>query len=77
MMEFIRKHRNSVLTAAFLVLLILPRIQHLIGPIDDPHSWRQCDTAQYAYAFYQNGTDLLRPSVCWMGNHKTVILEFP
>ena len=60
-----------------LLLLLAPRLAHLRGPIDNPHSWRQCDTAQYALAFYQNGIDLLAPSVNWMGSHKTLILEFP
>lgn len=45
--------------------------------IDDPHSWRQCDTANYIHAFYQDGIDILHPQVCWMGGHKTTILEFP
>jgi 4-amino-4-deoxy-L-arabinose transferase-like glycosyltransferase len=38
---------------------------------------RQSDTANYIWDYYQNGIDLSKPSVCWMGNHKTVILEFP
>ena len=50
---------------------------HFAGSIDEPHSWRQCDTANYALAFYKEGIRLLRPSVCWMGSYKTVILEFP
>lgn len=53
------------------------RLPHLSGPIDDPHSWRQCDTAHYALDFYRNGIDLLRPQVCWSGLHGTLALEFP
>ncbi|MBM4047878.1 MAG: hypothetical protein FJ279_22485, partial [Planctomycetes bacterium] len=71
-----KAHRYLVL-ASLAALLLGPRLGHLSGPIDDPHSWRQCDTANYAWAFYKEGIDLFRPSVCWMGAHKTVILEFP
>lgn len=60
-----------------LLLLIAMRFLHLGEAIDDPHSWRQTETAQYIRAFQEEGIDLLRPSVCWMGNHKTVIFEFP
>jgi 4-amino-4-deoxy-L-arabinose transferase-like glycosyltransferase len=60
-------------TAALLVL----RLPHLGGPLDDPHSWRQCDTAHYALDFFRRGIHLLAPAVCWMGPHRTVILEFP
>ncbi|MEM7038082.1 MAG: glycosyltransferase family 39 protein, partial [Bacteroidota bacterium] len=60
-----------------LVLLIGIRFFYLGPEIDDPHSWRQCDTAHYAWDFYQNGIDLMEPSVCWMGGHETVIFEFP
>jgi len=59
------------------MLLFGLRVLHMTGPIDDPHSWRQCDTANYALDFYRNGIDPLKPSVCWMGDYKTVILEFP
>lgn len=65
----------------FYVLLLLTllsvRFFHLGESIDDPHSWRQCDTANYIWEYYQSGIDLLHPSVCWMGGHKTLILEFP
>ena len=60
-----------------LALLVGMRFMHLSEAIEEPHSWRQCDTAQYIRSFQEEGIDLLRPSVCWMGNHKTVILEFP
>lgn len=70
-------HRRSFLVAMLLAVLLVPRMAHFTGPIDEPHSWRQCDTASYALAFYVEGINLLRPSVCWMGSYKTVILEFP
>lgn len=56
-----KAYRYLVL-AAFAALLLGPRLGHLRGPIDDPHSWRQCDTANYAWAFYKDGSDLFRPS---------------
>ena len=65
------------LYALLLLALASVRLFHLGEAIDDPHSWRQCDTAFYIWDFYQNGIDLLHPSVCWMGGHKTLILEFP
>lgn len=58
-------------------LLVGLRFFHFGSFIDEPHSWRQCDTAHYILDFYENGVDLLHPGVCWMGNHETVILEFP
>src|SRR5437867_284100 len=63
-----------LLAAAALVAL---RIPHLRGPLDDPHSWRQCDTAYYSLDFFRRGIDLLHPSVCWLGAHRTLIFEFP
>lgn len=63
-----------LLTALALVAL---RVPHLFGPLDDPHSWRQCDTAHYSLDFYRNGIDLLHPAVCWLGGYRTLILEFP
>ena len=71
------KHHKLILTTVCLLFLIGSRVPHLTGPVDDPHSWRQCDTANYARAFHKDGINLLRPSVCWMGNYKTVVLEFP
>lgn len=60
-----------------ILLLIGQRFLHFSPYIEDPHSWRQSDTAHYIWDFYQNGIDLLHPSVCWMGTEDTVILEFP
>ncbi|MEO8209417.1 MAG: glycosyltransferase family 39 protein [bacterium] len=45
--------------------------------IEEPSMWRQCDTFFYSYEFYKSGINLLSPSVCWMGDYKTVALEFP
>jgi hypothetical protein len=73
----LQRHPRSLLAAVLLAVLLVPRMTHFAGPIDEPHSWRQCDTANYALAFYEEGIRLLRPSVCWMGSYKTVILEFP
>lgn len=63
----------------FLLILValLLRAPHMGEAIDSPHTWRQCDTAQYIHAFYTDGIDVLHPSVCWMGDHRTVVLEFP
>jgi len=60
-----------------VVLLVGIRFLHFGEFVDEPHSWRQCDTANYIWSFYQDGIDLSHPSVCWMGGHKTTILEFP
>lgn len=59
------------------VLLIAIRGLHLGGPIDDPHSWRQCDTAHISLDFARRGIDLLHPAVGWLGHHRTLIFEFP
>jgi len=53
------------------------RAPHLSGPLDDPHSWRQCDTVHYTLDFWRNGFHLLHPKVCWLGPQPTLIFEFP
>ena len=65
--------------AALGLLLLAARLPHFGPRIDEPHAWRQMDTAQYIRAFAEDplGIDLLHPAVSWMGNHKTLILEFP
>jgi hypothetical protein len=73
---------HSVLNARWTCLVIVSallalRLPHLTGPIDDPHSWRQSDTAYYALSLYREGFDLLRPRVCWSGEHDVLALEFP
>lgn len=62
---------------ALVLLLVGYRFFHFGEAIDGPHTWRQCDTAHYILDQYKNGFDLLHPSVCWMGGHGTMILEFP
>jgi len=57
--------------------LILLRFAHMGELLDGPHVGRQCDTAYYAWAFYRDGINLLRPSVCWLGNEGTMAFEFP
>lgn len=72
--------RGALALPAFLLaltLLLLLRLPHLSGPLDDPHSWRQCDTASQTRAFVRDGVDLLHPSVRWLGGHRTLIFEFP
>ena len=64
-------------TALLVAVLIGQRLAHFGPFLDEPHSWRQCDTANFAWAFYDKGISLLKPSVCWMGNHPHVIFEFP
>ncbi len=59
------------------ILLVGLRLLHLGPELDDPHLWRQADTAYYIWDYYINGVDFLHPAVCWMGGHKTVALEFP
>lgn len=70
----------STATWAFLalvLLLMLLRIVHLAGPLDDPNSWRQCDTVTGSREFARHGIDLLHPSVGWLGAHRHMIYEFP
>ncbi|OGF17647.1 MAG: hypothetical protein A2W00_05115 [Candidatus Eisenbacteria bacterium RBG_16_71_46] len=73
-------HPSSLVRASWwlaaLALLAL-RLPHLGGPLDDPHAWRQCDTVHYSLDFHRHGIDLLHPAVCWLGGHRTLILEFP
>lgn len=69
--------KASVLFWVAAAALIALRFLHFGESIDDPHSWRQCDSANMIWSFYQNGIDVLHPEVCWMGGHKTLVLEFP
>lgn len=71
---------DALPTALFWTLLMLflgLRLLHFGAEIDMPNMWRQCDTAQYIRAFYVDGIDLFHPSVCWLADHRTTILEFP
>ena len=59
------------------LLLFIPRLRFLHGPLDDPHSWRQCDSVFYSLDLWKRGLDVLHPHVSWLGAHGTLILEFP
>lgn len=59
------------------LLLLALRFFHLGGPLDDPHSWRQADTARASLEYARHGIDLLHPVVCWLGGHRILIFEFP
>lgn len=61
----------------FFSILVVQALFHFTRFIEEPHAWRQCDTAWISHDYFVNGIDLLHPTVCWMGNHRTVILEFP
>jgi hypothetical protein len=57
--------------------LIAWRLPHLRGPLTDPHAWRQCDTLHTSLDFFRRGFDLMHPAVCWLGAHRTLLLNFP
>ncbi|XOV69296.1 MAG: ArnT family glycosyltransferase [Fluviicola sp.] len=63
--------------AGIIVFLIALRFFHLDSEVDDPHAWRQYDTKQYIEGYYYDNAPFLEPTVCWMGQHKILILEFP
>jgi hypothetical protein len=73
----VSEKNTSILFWLIFALLIALRFLHFGESIDDPHSWRQCDSANMIWSFYQNGIDVLHPEVCWMGGHKQLVLEFP
>ncbi|HET7224446.1 MAG TPA: glycosyltransferase family 39 protein [Candidatus Eisenbacteria bacterium] len=60
-----------------VLALLAVRAMHLTGPLDDPHSWRQCDTVWMSRTFARHGIDVLHPQVCWLGGHRTLIFELP
>ena len=66
-----------LITAAIVCLAAVARLPHMTGPIDEPHAWRQCDTAYCIDSYHANGIDLLRPPVCWMGDAEVILPEFP
>jgi hypothetical protein len=72
-MEFFKKYKLG-LTLLFLMSL---RFFHFSETIDTPHAWRQYDTLQYIDGYHIDDNAFLSPSVCWMGGHETLILEFP
>jgi hypothetical protein len=57
--------------------LIIQRFLHFKNSIDEPMAWRQFDTEFFAFSFYKDGINLLKPSVCWLGGYKNLMLEFP
>lgn len=57
--------------------VLIQRFFHFSNYISEPMAWRQYDTEFYAYDFYLNGINFLKPAVCWMGAYRTTILEFP
>ncbi len=71
------KPLSPLIFGILLATLLALRLWHFGPEIDLPHDWRQSDTAYAIDVFYQNGIDLLHPSVCWMGPKDTVIFEFP
>lgn len=60
-----------------LLLIALSRFFHFENKVDEPHAWRQYDTKQYIEGYYFQGKNFFEPSVCWMGGHETLVLEFP
>lgn len=72
-MSFFTKYGFKII----VILLLATRLFHFPEEIDNPHTWRQAETAQYIYSYTTEGIDILNPSVCWMGGHKTLLLEFP
>jgi 4-amino-4-deoxy-L-arabinose transferase-like glycosyltransferase len=72
-LDFLKKYGFVLL----VFILIATRLFHFPSEIDGPHTWRQAETAQYIYSYVNEGINILKPSVCWMGGHKTLLLEFP
>lgn len=70
---FQRKH----LIYWILLVIAASRLFHFGNTVDEPHAWRQYDTKQYIEGYYYDGNSFLDPSVCWMGGHETLVLEFP
>jgi len=72
-----RSAKINYLFWGILIFLVILRVFHLGNEVDDPHAWRQYDTKQYIEGYYYDDADFLEPTVCWMGQHKTLLLEFP
>lgn len=60
-----------------LALLLLAPLRHLGPELDGPHVWRQMDTARTIRGFVEDGIDLARPQVSWMGRSGVAVLECP
>ncbi|MBN1867154.1 glycosyltransferase family 39 protein [Candidatus Sumerlaeota bacterium] len=70
--------RHTLLVLSLLIVgMVLVRLPHMRGPIDDPHSVRQGVVAYGARVFYEEGFDLLHPRVCWMGDYRITASQFP
>lgn len=69
--------KRQLIIWGIIASLVLLRFFHLGEKVDDPHAWRQYDTKQYIEGYYYDNVPFLEPTVCWMGQHKTLILEFP
>ncbi|MFN7987411.1 MAG: hypothetical protein U0529_08065 [Thermoanaerobaculia bacterium] len=67
---------TTVFLLAAVLLAGLP-LRHMGGELDGPHVWRQMDTSRTIRAFREEGVDLLRPVVSWMGTWRVVVLECP
>ena len=65
------------LLVVLVAALVAQRLLHFGPDLDEPHVWRQSDTAHYARDLAERGFDLLHPAVCWMGPHRTLVLECP
>ncbi|MCI0604802.1 hypothetical protein L0156_17580 [bacterium] len=50
------------------VILCLTLLQffRLTGPLNEPHFWRQADTANYALDIYRFSLNPFQPMVCWI-----------
>ena len=72
-----RTTKINYLLWGILISLVVLRFFHLGNDVDNPHAWRQYDTKQYIEGYYYDNADFLEPTVCWMGQHKTLLLEFP
>ncbi|MCR9173832.1 MAG: glycosyltransferase family 39 protein [bacterium] len=70
-------HQYRYVLYGIVAFLVILRFFHLDSEVDDPHAWRQYDTKQYIEGYYYDDVPFLEPTVCWMGQHKTLILEFP
>lgn len=69
--------QRKIILVGILFLITIVRFFHFEGTIDLPHNWRQYDTNQYIDGYYYNDAPFMEPTVCWMGGHKTLVLEFP
>lgn len=69
--------QRKYLVYGLFALMIVVRFWHFGDTVDLPHNWRQYDTKQYIEGYYYDDAPFMQPTVCWMGDHKTLVLEFP